>query len=215
MKSTITLQIASPGGSGLPYDEAAIARTLRGVLLGVCPIALDAGEYTPDAAGSLMALWRNAGLSPDQCLGAFDYDPLGTLAATGALYHPVDRSLAVAAGLVTEVQAMGGVTALAANGTVWHRGGATEAQELACIVASIVAYLRAGEAAGIAPARTLPKIAVVLAVDADQLMGLAKLRAARRLIGRIAAACGAADAAALVPFRAETSGRMMSSHSST
>ena len=205
--TSIQLRIAAPGWSGLPYDGASIARTLDNVLLDVCPIALVAGEYTPDAAGSLMALWRQHGLAEGKRHGAFNYDPLGTLALTGALYHPIDRALAIAAGLANDTRTMPGVTALAANGHVWHRGGATEAQELAAVLASIVAYLRACERAGLTPAAALPKIAVTLAVDADQLMGLAKLRAARLLMARIADACGCADQA--IPIAAETSERML------
>jgi methylmalonyl-CoA mutase len=72
-----------------------------------------------------------------------------------------------------------------------------------------VAYLRAAEAAGVKPADALPKIAVQLSVDADQFLGIAKLRAARRLVWRVADACRAGDAAARVPFAAETSWRML------
>src|SRR5690606_21221543 len=60
--AAITLQIAAPGQCGLPYHAADIARTLDGVVLDACPVSLKAGEYTPDAAGSLMALWRKAGI---------------------------------------------------------------------------------------------------------------------------------------------------------
>ena len=45
-----------------------------------------------------------------------------------------------------------------------HNAGASEGQELAAVLATVVAYLRAAEAAGIAPAQALPKIAVTLAV---------------------------------------------------
>ncbi len=178
-------------------------------LLDACPIALDAGEYTPDAAGSLTALWRERGIGADQRLGAFNYDPIGTLAATGALYHPLPRALEIAASLALEARQQPGVTALAVNGHVWHKGGATEAQELALVLASLVAYLRACEAKGLAPHEALGSIALTLAVDADQMLGLAKFRAARRLIARVLEACGAAQAAATLMIGAETSARMM------
>lgn len=207
--TSIVLQIAAPGWSGLGYEQATLARALKGVMLDVAPIALIAGEYTPDAAGSLMALWRAAGLSDNQKRGAFNYDPLGTLAATGALYHPIAKALEIAAGLTATAGSMDGVTALRADGHVWHRGGATEAQELALVQSSIVTYLRACEGAGLAPAVALPKIAVTLAADADQFLTVAKFRAARLLVWRLADACGAGDAAARVSFTAETSERMM------
>jgi methylmalonyl-CoA mutase len=208
--TSVLLRIAAPGWSGIGYEQSIMGRALEGVMLDVCPISIAAGEYTPDAAGSLMALWRAAGIADGQQRGAFNYDPLGTLAETGALYHPVSKALGTAADLIRTTSAMPGVSALRADGHVWHRGGATEAEELALVLASLVAYLRGAEGAGIAPDAALPKIAVTLAADADQFATIAKFRAARRLVWRIAAACGAGEEAALVTFTAETSARMMS-----
>ena len=205
--TSITLQIAAPGWFGLDYREAALARALDGVLLDVCPIALVAGEYTPDAAGGLMSLWRKAGLEPAQCQGAFNYDPLGTLAMTGALYHPLDKALAIAAELVRSMSPYPHVTALIADGALWHEGGATEAQEIALVLAATVTYLRASEAVGLAPTDTLPKIAAAVAIDADQFLGMAKIRALRRCLARLAESCGADGIPTHVT--ATTSRRMM------
>lgn len=205
--SAISLMMAAPGWFGLDYSGEALATALKGVLLDVCPIHLIAGEYTPDAAGSLIAHWRNNGIPDDKAKGGFGYDLLGNLALTGALYQPLDKALAVAADLVALAKPMKGVTALAANGHVWHNAGASEAQELAFVLSAVVAYLRAAESKGIAPADALPKVAVQLAVDADQFLGIAKLRAARILLARVAGSCGAAGM--MPPIAAGTSWRMM------
>lgn len=205
----ITLRIAAPGWAGLDYTEPAMDQALDGVMLSMCSVHLRAGEYTADAAGSLMAAWRKQGLADKDARGGFNADPLGTLARTGGLYHAVPKSLDIAARLAADALSMPGVTALLADGAVYHDGGATEGQELACVLATIIAYLRAMEAAGLAPDRALPRIAVALAVDADQFLSIAKLRAARRLVWRLADACGAGEAAAGVAFTAETSQRMM------
>jgi len=207
--TSLLLQIEAPGQCGLPYQQQALVRALEGVHLELVPVVLDAGEYVTDAAGSLIALWRGRGIAEDRRLGAFHADPLGTLARTGALYHPLAASLANATQLVTTAMSMPRVTALLADGRPYHAAGASEAQELAAMLATLVAYLRACETGGIAPAAALRKIAVALAVDADQFLGLAKLRAARLLIGRLAEACGAGAAAGRVPLTAETSIRMM------
>ncbi len=53
-----------------------------------CTIALDARENTMDAAGSLIEIWREAGIGENSRHGAFNLDPLGMLAATGTLYYP-------------------------------------------------------------------------------------------------------------------------------
>lgn len=205
--SAVTLMIAAPGWFGLDYSGEAIATALQGVLLDVCPVHLVAGEYTPDAAGSLLAHWRKTGIADDKVLGGFGYDPLGNLAQTGALYQLLDKALGVAADLVSLALPLKHVTALTANGHVWHNAGASEAQELAFILSSVVAYLRAAEGRGIAPAAALPKIAVQVAIDADQFLGIAKLRAVRALLARVADACGATGV--VPPVSAGTSWRMM------
>jgi methylmalonyl-CoA mutase len=207
--TSIDLRIASPGCVGLDYHQPALERALADVLLDVCPVHLHAGEYSIDAAGSLMAVWRARGLDDSQCRGGFGYDPLSTLALTGSLYHPLPRALAAAAELLRSALPHRHVRALKADGGAWHAGGATEAQELALIFASVVAYLRAAEAAGIVPRDALPKIAVTVAVDADQFLGMAKLRAVRVGLARIAEVCGAAGAAAEMEVSATTSWRML------
>ena len=207
--SSLKLVIAGPRRSGLAGDTASLGAALKGVMLDVCPISLEAGENVATAAASLAELWRAAGIADRARLGAFNADPLGTLAATGSLTRPLDTALAEAAGLAKSALGAPHLTALVADGHPYHAAGASEAQELAAVLATLAAYLRALEANGIAPAEALPKIAINLAVDADQILGLAKLRAARRLVWQIADACGAADAVSHMTFTAETSLRMM------
>lgn len=207
--TSLKLQIAGPSWSGIAGDAGSLAATLKGVLLDVCPIALEAGEETANAAASLNHLWRAAGIADNARLGAFNADPLGTLAPTGVLRQPLDTALAEAAELAATALGAPHLTALVADGHPYHAAGASEAQELAIVLATLAAYLRALDAAGIAPAQALPKIALNLAVDADQILGLAKLRAARRLVWQVADACGAGAAIAQMTFGAETSLRMM------
>ncbi len=205
----IGLQVASPGSIGLSYDEPTLGAALEGVLLDACSVRLIAGEYTPDAAGSLLGIWRSRGIPEGQRHGALGYDPLSNLAATGALYHPIERSLAIAADLAATSLSEPGLSSLRATGETYHEAGSTEAQELACVIASCVAYLRACEAAGLSPPDVLPKIVTSVAIDADQFLGIAKLRALKLLIGQVGRACGATDASAQVQRHATTSQRMM------
>ncbi|HXF53462.1 MAG TPA: methylmalonyl-CoA mutase subunit beta [Hyphomicrobiaceae bacterium] len=207
--TSIALQIAAPGQFGLPYTGKEMARALEGVDLALVAVALIAGEYTVDAAGSLLALWEARGVANDKRVGALGADPLGTLARTGALYHPLGRSLDSAGRLAVDTKGMANVTALLADGHVYHAAGASEAQELACMLATLLAYLRAMDRAGMAPNEALPKVAVNLAADTDQFLTIAKLRAARRLIWRVAEAAGAGQAAARVPLTAVTAWRVL------
>ena len=63
------------------------------------------------------------------------------------------------------------------------------------MIGSLVAYLRALDIEGVTPGAGLPRIAFALSADADVFMTVAKLRAARRLIWRVADAAGAGDEA--------------------
>lgn len=205
--TSITLQLG--GANGLPVDAASLKAALDGVLLDICPVTLIAHEETPTAARALRSVWDASGVAPASRRGGFGFDPLATLAIYGQLAKPIDETLADAVALIGETASTPGVTALTADGHCYHCAGATEAQELAAVLSTVVAYLRAAEKAGIAPSVALPKITVTLALDADQFLGVAKLRAARRLVWRVADACGAAEAARFVRFDAVTSWRML------
>jgi methylmalonyl-CoA mutase len=104
---------------------------------------------------------------------------------------------------------MTNVTALLADGRPYHEAGAGEVQELAAMLATLVAYLRACENAGVRPRAAFAKLAVALAADADLFLTIAKLRAARRLTARVAEASGASHAADRMPLWATTSERML------
>jgi methylmalonyl-CoA mutase len=204
--TSIGLQI---GGQGLPADRDALSTALAGVLLDVCPIVLVAGENSFDAALALIAEWEAKGIKASDRQGSFGSDPLGTLAMTGRLEEPIDTALARAIALMKTTADSPRVQVMTADGVVAHVAGASEAQELAFVLAALVSYLRAAEEGGVPPAQALPKINVALAADIDEFSTIAKLRAARRLIWRVADACGAGDAASAVRVNCPTSYRIM------
>ncbi len=207
--TSLLLQFAAPGQAGLPATAEALSVVLSGVLLDVAGIALDAREAAPAMGRALLAVWNTAGIAENQRQGAFNFDPLGTLAVAGTLSQTAENALQAAAALVRDTAALPHVSALLADGRPYHEAGASEAQELAAMLATLVAYLRACEAAGLSPSAALGKIAVGLSADADLFATMAKLRAARRLVARVAEACGAQAAGAAVPFAVSTSERML------
>jgi methylmalonyl-CoA mutase len=207
--TSLLLQIEAPGQAGLSYRAGPLAKALEGVFLNACTVAFDARENTMDAAGSLIEIWREASIGENVRHGAFNLDPLGTLAATGTLYYPAQQSCDIAGKFAADCRTMTHVTALLADGTPYHEAGASEAQELAAMLATLVAYLRACESAGLRPRAALGKIALGLAADTDLFLTIAKLRAARRLARRVAEACGAESAAGSAHLTVATSARMM------
>ncbi|MBS0232841.1 MAG: methylmalonyl-CoA mutase small subunit [Proteobacteria bacterium] len=204
--TSIGLQI---GGIGLPPTREALSAALAGVLLDVCPIILVAGENVFDASLALVAEWDAQRIKQSDRQGSFGSDPLGTLAMTGRLSEPVETALARAVALMKTTADSSRVQVMTADGVVAHVAGASEAQELAFMLAALVSYLRAAEEGGIPPSEALPKINVSLAADIDEFSTIAKLRAARHLIWRVAGASGAGDAAAAVTLNCPTSYRIM------
>src|SRR5512139_589533 len=143
--TSIALEIG--GGNGLALSTDALASALDGVLLDICPVTLIAHEQSSAAAKALTAVWEKQKLAPAKRRGGFGYDPLGTLAVFGCLSKSIDDALAEAATLIASTHDMPGVTALAADGHAYHCAGATEAQELAAMLSTVVAYLRTADKA--------------------------------------------------------------------
>jgi methylmalonyl-CoA mutase len=206
----VVLQIAGPGQNGIKITSADdAAATLPGVFVDYAPVQLYGGVQGLEAARhylrALAALKPEAGGTATSRLNV---DPLGTLARFGTAWAPIDRALAETVKFAAE--ARGGerrITSILVDATVPHEAGASEAQELSYLAATLVAYLRAFEAAGVAPKDALPTIAFALSVDTDLFVSAAKVRAARTIIARIAEASGASPAA--VHITAVSSARMM------
>jgi methylmalonyl-CoA mutase len=107
------------------------------------------------------------------------------------------------AGLVDELTAQGFMGPFVeTDGRVFHEQGASEAQELACVLAQIVGALRKFE--NLSPESI---VGATLAANQDMFLTLAKFRAARLLWARLLEASGIAHQ----PLRlhGETSRRMM------
>ena len=218
---SIQLRLAGSSSSAEPGTETAtdgilvsclddLDEVLEGVDLSRTPIALSAGGAFVPASAMLAALWQRRGIDPKEGRGALNCDPIGALAATGALYASLDRTFADLAALVGSMAATyPGVVGVRADGAIFHNAGATEAQEIACIAAGGVAYLRALTDAGVPVERAVGQILLSVAVDSSFLLSIAKIRALRRVWGRIAEACGASEAVPAARLQAETSRRTM------
>jgi methylmalonyl-CoA mutase len=93
------------------------------------------------------------------------------------------------------------------DGRIYHEAGATEAQELAGILAAAAWWLRALHEAG-APANDIvPFLGASVAVDCGQFLCIAKLRALRLAWARLQELCGTPQDA--LAIHAETSRRML------
>lgn len=210
--SSITLQMAAPGQSGLEARATAIEAALADVHLEMLDVTVEAGEDYIGAAQSLMGVWSSRGIDNALCRGAIHGDPVGAFARAGSIEGGLYASIETIGHFISSnVGDRPQVTLALADGRLHHDAGATDAQELAAIVATAVTYARAAERSGCSLAQTWPTLHAAVALDADLFTGIAKLRAVRRLLWRVVDAAGAGSLASQMKVTAETSARMMSS----
>jgi methylmalonyl-CoA mutase len=159
-----------------------LARVLDGVLLDLAPVALDAGLMGGPAAAWLGALAKGAPAAPL----AFNLDPLSVFAVMGAAPMELGEASVQMADLA---QTYPKATLYLASGVVVHEAGGTAAQELGFALAAALAYAKALADASLPLLSAFQGVALSLAADADYFLTLAKFRAARRLMTRLAQAC--------------------------
>jgi methylmalonyl-CoA mutase len=202
---SVLLRVAPQGPDGcILRAPADLGRTLDGVVLEAAAVALDAGFAGPRAADQLAALAKG---SPAARL-EFHMDPLGAFARAGSSPGPLEAHLALAARTAARLApAYPEAGLVLADGRLAHEAGGSPAQELGVMAAAALAYLKALTAAGMSTPAALGGIVLGLAADQDVLAAIAKLRAARLIWARIAAACGAPDIPARIEAR--SSGRML------
>ncbi len=207
----ILLDIEAPGQTGCRIASAAdMAAALTSMRVDLAPIELNAGLGAADAAAQLISALSGLGIPAKSAQVFLGLDPIGSLARFGTLPAPVQQALAETIALASEAHdAAPSARTVKVDATVYHEAGATDAFELAALGATLIAYLRMFEAAGIGPDHALAQISFALSSDTDLFATVAKLRAARRIIWRIADASGAGDAASTLHLSAHASFRMM------
>jgi methylmalonyl-CoA mutase len=128
-------------------------------------------------------------------------DPVAVQAATGAAPSWPDL-----AEILRDLDGAGfSGRAFLADARPFHEAGASEAVELAAVLAGALATLRALEAGGHPLERARASLAFLLVADADEFLTVAKMRALRRLWARVEEACGLSPAP--IRLHAETAWR--------
>lgn len=185
-----------------PWSLDRLRAALTGVLLDIAPVAL-APHADLGAARSLLALVAERGdaATSRSWLGL---DPIGEFARSGAV-GDVDSVAALASAVAGSHPC---VVACTVDTTRYVDAGADEIQELAWMLATGVAMLRALADAGLSVEQAAATIGFRISADADQFLTIARLRAARSLWASVLAASGAPGASS--SFHAVTSAAMFS-----
>ncbi|RMG10780.1 MAG: methylmalonyl-CoA mutase, partial [Planctomycetota bacterium] len=197
----------------LPEDEPS-SRALLDGLLGGAPDAASlhlAPSADPAARGEqLFAAWARAGTPAAARKGNLGGDPFALL-CDGVELPPSEvvwERLAAACRLAGERP---GVRALELRADRYHEAGAHAAQELGLGIAAGIAALRGLDAAGLSPLHAARQLGFAFALDPDVFLGIAKLRAARRLWARVLSVLDA-QGAGPAPLHARVGARCLTAY---
>jgi methylmalonyl-CoA mutase len=189
---------------GLQPTEAALAVALEDVDVAAVQLRID-----PHPLGSRIAQWlrdlvARRAVAPELTRICFGLDPVASVLQQSGMPDEL-RILGEAAFSLHRSGFSGAMGVL--DGRPFHEAGATEAQELAAVLASAAWWLRELLQTGMPDETRWGCLGASLAVDCDQFLSIAKIRALRLLWGRIEELCGAAPRD--LPIHAETSRRML------
>lgn len=195
-------------GYGLPAKPEALAVALHNVPLNRLYLRIDAHPASRASVDWLVALLGKRRVDPSKLSVSFGIDPAAIFASAGWLRMSVGALKASMPQSLAHFFALGlpGIL-LEGDGRIFYNAGATEAQELGIAIASAVSHLRMFEEARQPLVYAAPHIGFSLAVDQDQFVSMAKLRALRLLWARVTEACSIPPAS--VSIHAETSYRML------
>lgn len=191
----------SAGTGGVPID--ALAAILEPVFVDLAAVVVDAPFEPLEAARALAAVIADKGVeaAAGTSLGA---DPIGA-AFRGRGVVDFDATVEIA-----RLAHPLGIRGLTVDATAVHDAGASDVQELAYSLAAGAQYLRTLVEAGFSVDEAAGLIDFRYAATDEQFPTIAKLRAARRLWGRVAELSGVTSAAAGQLQHAVTSRPMMS-----
>ncbi|RYC29850.1 methylmalonyl-CoA mutase [Lichenibacterium minor] len=198
----------APTARGFGLDPAGLGAALAGVALDAAPLRLEPAPFGGLEAVRALLEVADARRIPSSSLDVdAGIDPIGFMARTGEAPRPWADMATLVVELVGVLRDRGlAGRLLRPDGRVHHEAGASEAQELAAVVATGVSYLRALDAGGVAPGAARGALSFTLAADADLFLTIAKVRALRRLWARVEEGCGLDSRP--IRIHAETSWRM-------
>lgn len=209
--------VAADGGAGraragvVVGDAADVAALLAGIDLAGAEVVIDAGVRALPVAAALAAEAQRRGVAPEQLRGAVAGDPLALLLAVGEIGWSIEHVYQDMAELTGWARkATPGLRTALVDATAWHEAGASAADEIAGALAAALEHLKKLVGAGVAVDGAAEALLFVLAVGRDLPLELAKLRAARSLWARVAAACGVGPEGQVMRLHARASRREQS-----
>ena len=189
-------------------EETGLASALSGVLMDVAAIAPIGSGDNVETARKFLTYAQSSDVSEQSLLADLSCDPIGALASQGGVKGGVESSLSKVGLLASDVsKSFKNVTAVRIDGTLYANAGADPVTELAAMISTGVAYLRALTDAGLSIEDAFRQILLGVSVGSDQFLDIAKIRALRELWRYIGDSCDVEETPARI--QASTSSSMI------
>jgi methylmalonyl-CoA mutase len=166
-------------------SNSELATTLEQVQLDIAPVSLRAGLHYANCANTLFDVAGRQKIAKMQLSGSLNADPLGHALNTSdasqlkaALPEQLKSMAQFAKNTLSNAPLMRSVLV---DATTHHNAGASTVEELHAVLATATLYLEALLAAGMNTSDAAQCITFQIAMDADVLLGVAKLRSLRTL----------------------------------
>jgi methylmalonyl-CoA mutase len=178
---------------------------LSSVDLSKTSVCVDAGADSLPLAAGFVAVAAARGVALDALRGGFALDPIGLLATEGRIQGGLTARLRDLCDLSTWcTEHAPALRSAWVSSEPYVGGGASTVQELAYVVATGLAYLRAMTDAGLEVDQAARRIGFAISISGDFFSEIAKLRAARRLWAKVVTASGGAPECAAMHIHART-----------
>ncbi|NIM13577.1 MAG: methylmalonyl-CoA mutase [Candidatus Aminicenantes bacterium] len=195
------------GKSGMAISTLAdFSTALADINIKQFPLHIDTGYSAMEALMLLRAFTERQGERIDAINGSIDADPLGFLVVHGKLPVSLDTVFDRMARVVRWAGAHAPqLKTIGISGLPYHHAGADAVRELAYVLATAVEYINRLLERGIHIDTIAGNMRFTFGMGAFYFMEIAKIRAARMLWAKIAAACGGNSASQKMTIHARTS----------
>ena len=192
---------------GIPLDQMCVSMTMNGAVLPILALYIVAAE--------------EQGVPPAKLAGTIQNDMLKEFMVRNTYIYPPTPSMRIISDIFAYTSAeMPKFNSISISGYHMQEAGASADLELAYTLADGVEYVRAGLAAGLAIDAFAPRLSFFWAIGMNFFMEVAKLRAARLLVGQAGQAVRADERQVAVAARplpdlrlvADRSGRVQQRH---
>ena len=185
----------------IPLGDTSVSMTMNGAVLPILALYIVAAE--------------EQGVAPEQLSGTIQNDILKEFMVRNTYIYPPEPSMRIVSDIFTYTAAkMPKFNSISISGYHLQEAGATADLELAYTLADGIAYLKAGQAAGLDIDAFAPRLSFFWAIGMNFFMEVAKLRAARVLWSRIVHDAGAKNPKSLsLRAHCQTSGWSLTAQS--